>query len=270
LAYLAAGAAGLAAGAVLLADKWATAGTQIFEAAEKTGLSARNLSGLRATTQVLGESFDGLTLTVARMGKNIEAGLRNPCADAGKTLQRLFKSSDELQRLGLKPLDERIAEVSKKIFSLNSTSQQNLALTALAGRGYNEVRSTLQELAKEGYDPLIERAKRLGQYFDAESAARAREFKIQLAEMKTEMSGLALVVGQSLVPALSQLSTLLSTKLNQSVWANAKQGARDYAAGLFNITANVLTLGGGALAYSGTKSRERLQRLPGEAKKRRS
>jgi len=244
LAYLGAGAAALLVGAVALADKWASVGTAIFEAAEKTGIGADKLSGLRATTQVLGESFDGLTLTLSRMGKNIEAGLRDPSGEAGKNLHSLFKSTEDLRELGLKPLDERIALVNQRIFALNSVSQQNLALTALAGRGYNEVRSTLQELGREGYDPLIERAKRLGQFFDAEAAARARQFKIELASLKAEASGLALVVGQQLVPTLSELAQLLSVKLQTSVWRNARQGMRDLAAGAFDISAQILTAGG--------------------------
>jgi len=247
LAYLGAGAAAIAVGAVVLAEKWADAGTKIFEASEKTGLSARNLSGLRATTQVLDESFDGLTLTLSRLGKNIEAGLRNPASDAGKTLQSLFKSSAELRELGLKPLDERIAEVDKRIFALNTTSQQNLALTALAGRGYNEVRSTLQELGREGYDPLIERAKKLGQYFDEQSAARAREFKIQIAELKTEVSGLALGVGRQLVPALSQWVALTEVKLQQGLGKNLVQATRDAAAGMLRMFVAVQTLGASEL-----------------------
>jgi len=245
LAYLAAGAGALAAGALALANNWAQAGTEIFEAAEKTGISAEKLSGLRATAKVLDENFGALTITLGRMGRNIESGLRNPAGDAGKVLQSLYKNTTELRELGLKPLDDRIAAVNQRIFALNNVAQQNLALTALSGRGYNEVRSTLQELALRGYDPLIERAKQLGQYFDEQSAARARQFRIELQTMKAEVSGLGLAIGRDLVPALSQWVMLTDVKLQQSLGKNLKQALRDTFAGAVDLQLQILTLGGG-------------------------
>lgn len=236
-------AGGVAAGALALANKWAEAGTAIFEASEQTGLAADKLSGLHATAQVLDESTQALDQTLIKMGRNIESGLREPAGAAGKNLQELFKSSDELRRLGLMPLDAQIETVSKKIFGLNSVSQQNIQLAALAGRGYNEVRSTLAELGANGYDPLIERAKRLGQFFDKDSARRARQFRIELRQIKTQMEGMALVAGQALVPTLTQLIALLSVKLGQSFGENAQQSLRDYAAGIFNIAAKYSVAG---------------------------
>ena len=233
LAYLTAGAGALAAGALVLADRWATAGTEIFEASEKTGMSAANLSGLRTSAKLLGEDFGTLTITMARMGRNIEAGLRNPSSEAGKTLGQLYKSTDELQKLGLMPLDQRLADVNKRIFALGSVSQQNIILQAEAGRGYMSVRSVLQDLGMNGYDPLIERAKKLGQYFDEESSRKARQFKIEMASLKAEMEGLALSVGQKVVPAFSQLIILSEIKLQQGLGKNLVQATRDAAAGMF-------------------------------------
>jgi hypothetical protein len=231
LLYLGGVAAGVAAGALALANRWAEAGSAIFEASEKTGLSAASLSGLRTTAKLLNEDFGAVTVTLGRMGRNIEAGLRAPSSEAGKALQGLFKSSDELQKLGLLPLDQRIAEVTKRIFTLNSVSQQNLELQALTGRGYNEVRSTLQELGKGGYDPLIAKAKALGQFFDAEAAERARKFNIQMKELQGTFEALSLSIGQRLVPAMSQLVLLTEIKLQQGLGKTLVQALRDAAAG---------------------------------------
>ena len=248
LAYLTAGAGALAAGALVLADRWATAGTEIFEAAEKTGMSASNLSGLRTSAKLLGEDFNSLALTVSRMGKNITLGLMDPGSGAGKVLKGLFQNSKELTDLGLKPMDERVALVTKRIFELNDVGQRNVALTALASRGWMGSISSLQDLAANGYDPLVERAKKLGQYFDEETARKAREFKIQMAEMKAEFESLGLAIGQNVVPALSQLFSLLETKLdkamNQGLWSTTTQHVRDFASGIFNVQARILTLNG--------------------------
>jgi hypothetical protein len=256
LGVLGGAAAGLAAGALVLANRWAEAGTAVYEASEKTGISAEKLSGLRTTARLLDEDFSAVTVTLARMGRNIEAGLRVPSGEAGKALQALFKSSDELNKLGMMPLEQRIAEVSKRIFALNSTSQQNLELQALTGRGYMQVRSTLQELAKGGYDPLIEKAKALGEFFDEDAARRARAFRIEWQQLKVTMDGLALSLGQQLVPAMMQLVMLTEVKLQQSLGQTLLQAARDVAAGLLRITTGLATLGASELFFS-----ERMEKL---------
>jgi len=243
LLYLGGAAAGAVAGALALANKWAEAGAAIFEASEKTGLAAKNLSGLRVTTKLLDEDFGALVLTLGRMEKNITVGLRQPGEAAGKTLKGLFKSTDELNRLALLPMDDRVAAVVKRIFQLNDVGERNLALTNMSGRGYMQVLSSLQELAKGGYDPLIVRAKALGQFFDEQSAARAREFRIQLQQMKAEVSGLGLAIGKDLVPALRQLIGLAEIKLQQSLGKNLVQATRDAAAGMFRLFIAVQSLG---------------------------
>lgn len=204
LAYLAAGAGALTAAALGLAKQWADTGTEIFEANEKTGFAIQKLSGLHATAKLLGESTQTLDLTLVRLGRNIEAGLRSPAGEAGKTLQSLFKNTEELRTLGLKPTEDQVALVTKKIFELNSTSQQNIVLTGLAGRGYNEVRSTLKELGTGGYDPLIEKAKQLGLFYTPEEAAKARAFVAEMKAMRLEMAALGMTIGREAVPFFEQ------------------------------------------------------------------
>lgn len=243
LLYLGGVAAGLAAGALALAKRWADAGTEIFEAAEKTGISAEKLSGLRIAAKENEENFNALAVTMARMGRVIASGLSDPASDAGKTLQGLFKNTEELRTLGLKPAEDQVALVTKKIFELNSTTQQNIQLNTFAGRGYNELRSTLQDLGTGGYDPLIARAKQLNQFFDAEAAARARQFRFEMARMKIEVESLGLAIGASLVPALTQLALLTEVKLQQSLGKNLVQAIRDAGVELGRIQLMLMSAG---------------------------
>ena len=243
LVYLGGAAAGVTTIAVLLAKRWSDAGTAIYEAHEKTGLAAEKLSGLRVAAMRNRESFETLAVTLARMEKNLSVGLANPASEAGKVLHALFGTTKQLNDLALLPVDAQIAKVTQRIYGLNNIGERNAALTALMGRGWMQVNSTMGDLGEKGYDPLIAKAKLLNQFFDAEAAARARQFGFELAQMKIQVEALALGVGQKLVPVLSQLIFLAEVKVQQGLGKTLVQATRDAAAGVFNLIAT-LNLGG--------------------------
>lgn len=265
LLYVGGIAAGLVTSAVLLAKRWSDAGTAIYEAAEKTGLSAEKLSGLRVAAERNRESFEALAMTLARMEKNLSVGLSNPASDAGKILHGLFGTTKELNDLALLPMDAQIAKVTQRIYGLSNVGERNTALTALMGRGWVQVNSTMQDLGEKGYDPLIARAKALNQFFDAEAAARARQFGFELDEMKIRVEGLALGIGEKLIPSMSQLIFLTEVKLQQSLGKNLKQALRDAAAGLLWMNAQVLAMPAG-LERAGTRINDVTVALAGGAK----
>jgi hypothetical protein len=207
-----AGALGIAAGAVgalgagmfELSAHAAEVGTQIYEAGEKTGFAADKLSGLMAITKETGGSFEGLTLGLSRAGVNLEktiehAGKLNPL------LYQIMGGAQGAAELGLKPMDERLQEVLKRIFEINDVGQQHVALQELMGRGWMQNVEALRLLGEQGYGKAIEMAKQFGVYFDAEAATRARQFTLEWNRLKAEFSSLALVLGEQLIPAITQV-----------------------------------------------------------------
>lgn len=209
-----------------LANKAAEVGAKMFEAHEKTGLTTESLSGINAIAKLTGESFDGLTVALARAGVNLEKAIINPGTSSGKVLAGVMGSTRALTELGLKPMDERMQTVLKRIFELNDGGQRNTALQALMGKGWMQNVETLKYLAEQGFGPAIEQAKKFGLFFDAEAAQRAKEFQVAWKDVKGELESLALIMGAKLLPAITDVTkgwmTLLAVVRDLGTWKGIK------------------------------------------------
>lgn len=201
--------AGLAGGMFALAVRAADVGSKIYEGSEKTGIAASQMSGLMAITKETGGNFEGLTTALARAGVNLEKGIIAPGAGAGKILAQVMGGAKNLSDLGLKPLGDRIQVVLSHIFAMNDTGQRNVALSALLGRGWMENVSSLKLLAEQGYAPAIAQAKRMSMFFDDNAARQAKQFKVALADIEAQFSGMGVAIGQSALPAFSRLMTAM-------------------------------------------------------------
>lgn len=192
---------GLVGGMVELANKAAETGSQIFEASEKTGIGADKLSGLMALTKETGGSFDGLTMALARAEGNLEKATTAGDTQAN-VLARVMGGAKNLDALGLKPMDERMQILLKRIFALNDVGDRNAALSQLLGRGWMQNVAALKMLAEQGYGPAIEKAKQFGIFFDDNAARQARQMQLETKGLTAELSGLGLELGQKLLPAV--------------------------------------------------------------------
>ena len=225
---------GIAAGAVAgvslalykVASQAAETGTKVFEASEKTGMAAQNLSGLMAVSKLTGENFDSLTMALGRAGRALEVGINNPAGETGKILAGVMGGAQQLTELGLRPMDDRIQTVLQRIFALNDVGERNLALQALLGRGWMTNVSTLQFLAEQGFGPAIEMAKKLGILFDEVGAKKAREFTTEVNLLQAQLGSLARTIGVDLLPPMAKLiatsNILIETWKRADAWTIAK------------------------------------------------
>lgn len=188
------------------ANKAAEMGNRIYEASEKTAMSAEALSGLMALSKETGKSFESLSTSFARATVNIAKA-----ADSGKgALADLFTAA-QLQSLKLKPVDEQMHTVLQRIFALTNAGERNQALQALMGRGWQENVGILKMLANEGYGPAIEQAKKLHVYYDDKAAQDAHTFGIEMRQIQGEVSGLGLIIGRELLPHFTEWLAELHT-----------------------------------------------------------
>ena len=200
------GIVGIGGAMLEAANKAAEMGNQIYEASEKTGMSAETLSGLAAVSKETGKSFESLSSAFARGALNIAKA-----ADSGKgKLAELFTTA-QLESLKLKPVDEQMHVVLQRIFALNNVGERNLALQALMGRGWQENVGILKMLATEGYGPAIEQAKKLHIYYDDKAAQQAHTYGIEMRQLQGEISGLGLAIGRELLPHLTEWLAELHT-----------------------------------------------------------
>lgn len=201
---VAAGAvAGLTIAAFEFAHKAAELGEKLYDVHEKTGLATASLSGLNAISKQNGESFDTLALSLGRAGINLEKAIIDPGGKSAQILNDVMGGAKNLAELGLKPMDDRIQVVLKRIFEMNDVGQRNLALQTLLGRGWQTNADTLQYLAREGFGSAIEAAKRFGVYWDDEAGRKAKQFTVEWQQTKMTFEAVASVLGQKLIPVMS-------------------------------------------------------------------
>jgi hypothetical protein len=200
LEALGGGVAALGGTLFALAEKASAVGSKIHDASIKTGIGAAQMSGLNAVCTETGGNFEGLTMSLARAGANLQSAIIDPGRKAGRIFTQLMGSSQALSDLGLKPMGDRIQVVLQHIFALNNVGERNMALSALLGRGWMENVGTLRFLAEQGYGPAIAQAKKFGEFFDTDSALQAKEFKVALTNLKAEIAGIGMAIGQKAIP----------------------------------------------------------------------
>jgi hypothetical protein len=129
-----------------------------------------------------------------------------------------------LAALGLKPMDDAIQIVVRRIFELTNEGERNLALSALLGKAWMTNVETLKLLAAQGYGPAIKQAKRMGLFFDDEAARQAHDFAVQIATLKANFEGLSTSFGRSVIPVVNSLTAALF---------NMQSSMRDSGVGVF-------------------------------------
>jgi hypothetical protein len=214
-------AVGLGAGMFALAVRAAEAGASIYDASEKTGISADKMSGLAAIAKETGGDFENLTTSLARMGANLTNALIDPSTIGARELKSLLGGTKAMTEFGLKPMGDRLQIVTQKAFALHDIGQRNAILQALLGRGWQQNVDTLKSLAEHGYGPAIEQAKKFGLFFNDQTAEQAKKFTVQTAEMKAELGFLALTIGEKVIPIFS-------------AWMTGLQGDSAYLEGYFD------------------------------------
>jgi len=196
------GASALGGALFALAEHAAEVGSKIFEASQKTGIAAGQLSGLMAVAKEAGGDFESLTTSLSRATVNLtktaeEGGKLNPL------LYSLMGGAKGAADLGLKPMGDRIQEVLQHIFALNDVGKRNDAISSLMGRGWMQNVEVLELLAHQGYGPAIAQAQKFGIYFDDAHAAQAKKFQVEINELKASFEGLGVAIGKKAVGPLT-------------------------------------------------------------------
>jgi len=204
-----AAAAGVSVGALAIggalfaaANRAAAFGNKIFEAREKTGIAAIQLSGIAALAKETGGDFESLTNSLARATVN----LTKTAEGGGKLNPQLFAlmgGAKGAAELGLEPMGDRLQTVLARIFSLKDAGDRAVALNELLGKGWTQNVTVLKMLAQEGYAPAIAQAHRMGLALDDLGADKAHQYVLQMGQLKAQIEGIGLSIGSKLVPQIA-------------------------------------------------------------------
>ena len=91
---------------------------------------------------------------------------------------------------------------------MSDGARENSAMSALMGRGWMQNITTLKAWANAA-DGGAASARRFGIYFDDSAAAQAMRFKVALADLGAQFSGLSVAIGESALPMFSRLMTAM-------------------------------------------------------------
>lgn len=239
------GAAGAAIGAPLLAAaaKFASFGASIDDAAQRTGINARELSALGFAAEQSGTDLATLESGILRMEKAL-AGSRGETKGLATTLEGLGVSMRSLQ--GLSP-DQQFGAIATAISKIDDPAKQ----TALAMEIFGKAGAKLAPLLKggsAGIAALTAEAERLGVTIGDDQAAAAAALDDAWSALRSTLRGTTLQIGGALAPALTGIiSRLSSAAAAVTAFIRQNQGIVTAVA----ILAGGLLAGGAALVAFG-------------------
>jgi hypothetical protein len=188
---------GLSAAIVALASNAAKAGAEFDDMRSKSGMSVETLSRYSMAAEVVGADMKRLVDVVFKL----QEGIGNNTDTFQKGLAAMGLSTAELKAAGP---DKYLELVTAGLNSIADPADRAAAGTAVLGKGYRDVAGALGDLEKG-----LKATADLHPWTDAQ-VQEAKEFQMQLAEVKTRVSEAAIALGQELMPAASVIVGVLS------------------------------------------------------------
>lgn len=207
-------------------------GSTIFDASQKTGLSAERLSAMKFAAEQSGSSLEQVTAATARFSK-VLGDAANGSEQAEAKLKRLGVTSTDL--------DTALKQALATIVKVPPGAQQ----MALAMDAFGKSGADLLPFIKSfdgDLDALTEKAKALGVTMTDEAAAAADEFGDQLDTLNAQFAGVGRTIGTAFMPIFLNMARSLSNFLteNQEAIQRFGTGASDIISG-FIITLHRLS-----------------------------
>lgn len=196
----AAAATVVALGAIV--KKTAEAGDQLYEMAQKTGISVEILSSYKLAAEKAGSSLEGLAVGIRFLSRNM--------FDAGrgvKLTQQYFDQlgiSTEEWKHGLPGVNDVLLKIADRFAGMADGAEKNALAIKVLGRSGTELIPFLN-LGSEGLREEAELAKKLGIVFTEKTAKAAHELSHTLKDLSAGGQGLRNTIGNALIPIVNEM-----------------------------------------------------------------
>lgn len=201
---------GAIAGLYGLAKAASDYGSEIFDASEKTGLSAETLSSFKLAADQSSSSLEQVTAGVTKFSKTVgEAALGSEEATA------------KLKRLGVEPqaamkdLDGALATVFKRIVALPPGVTQSKAAMDAFGKSGADLLPFIKSFNGD-LPALIAKCKELGIVLTDKDARAADEFGDQMDTLTAQLKMVGVTFGRELMPVFLKGSKDISDWLSKN------------------------------------------------------
>lgn len=240
-----------AAGAVItgtllaLTKVAANYGDALDETAEKTGLTVQQLARLKYAGEQMDTSFEGVSTGIKFLSKNLFEA-----ATGSKEQEKVFRAlgvETKTATGGIRSANDVLLDMSAVFQKLPDGAAKTAIAMKVFGKAGQDLIPFLNQ-GPEGLKKLGDEAERFNIVIDPPTAKLGDEFVKALDRSKTASLGLALSIGNVLLPSL----TALVDKGNEAIiWASGT--AREFpnaAKAALAVGAALTALGGGLLALA--------------------
>lgn len=203
--------ASVAAGAfVAFAKNTVDAADALNDMSKRTGVTVKDLASLRTISEQSGTSLDGLAKGLQKLGLSI-----------GQAQNGSKEVAESLKRLGVTAKDpkEALFQLADAVKASIDPTRTAADLQKVLGKSYADLIPLLQE----GGQGLREAAKASESFADAMArlAPDADKFNDNLAQLKTNATGLAAQFLSDLIPAVNEITKAMSAAYQESGFLKA-------------------------------------------------
>lgn len=224
IAALGTAAAATAATLFSLARSAADYGSEIKDAADKTGVSTEVLSALKVAADESGSSLEEVANKTVKFSK-----LVGDAAEGSK------QAKESLIRLGVDPQEAMndLDAALEKVFKRINEAPPGIAQTKLATEAFGKAGANIIPVIKS-FDGdmagLIKRVKEMGLVFDQEAADAADEFGDTLDDLNKTTKGLAMTFAREFLPqvtgAMRSVQRMMQSNTSTAeLWGRVVSGA---------------------------------------------
>jgi hypothetical protein len=177
-------------------------GEEFLKVSKMIGVSVENVSGLSYAAKLSETSLEALTTGLGFLSKSLY-GMNEEGQDTTELLKALGVTSKDPY--------EAFLQISDAMRGMESAADRTVITMKLFGRGSKDLIPLMLE-GSEGIKKMQEEALRLGVTFDEKSAKAADDFGDNLIKLKENANGLAVTIGNVLIPALNKLFNAFGEK----------------------------------------------------------
>ncbi len=182
-------------------------GDSIRDAAIRTGIATEALGGLKLAAEQSGTGMEELSVALKKLAVNSDAA-----AKGSKAQVELFKAVGVSVRDAtgaMRPMDAILGDVAEHFkASTNATKAAGEAVELFGRNGVQLVE--FLKLGKTGLADFQKEAERLGLTISGNTADAADAFKDTLNELHNAETGLAISIGNALLPILTRFAQTLT------------------------------------------------------------
>jgi len=170
-----------------------------------SGVSVETLSSLKLAAEKANLSMADLSISFRFLNRAISDVASGVKSDASEALAKLGVSVKDAGG-HVKTIEQILPDLVTKFSEVKDASTRTELAMRLFGRGGSELLVLLDDLASDGFDNVVKRAKELGVTMDTETAAKADLLNDTFHELKSSLTGIAISLGVQLIPFLQNVA----------------------------------------------------------------